>query len=801
MNPVEIVRNGAPVAAIMIGANASPFDGWLVEELQRYVTRLSGAKLPVISTEDATPMHTVILIGTPSSNPRIHELESSGTLDVGSLKTDGFIIKALSLDGRDTLVLSGAEERAVMYAVYEFIEQLGVSFQFTGDIIPQTKRDITFSGPDIRREPAIPRRGLHMRHFVMPWMGYDDLCLMIDQMAKMKCNYLEFYWYEGGPWVEYSRNGEKRLIGDLYTKESGFTSWRTETRAFSTRDVVIGNQHFDTVRPVAPEFQECDAPEQAHLVARDLLKRVIAHAHKRKIEIWLGAGDCPTVPPNLGRHSRTGAPAGFFGTLIPPGDPAGVEIWSAILESMIETYPEADGYWLWLAEFYFDMTDPNSLAVVKRYDAIRNLVPGKAELAAMGYDQYQRSLDDAVLVNGDLGLIHCGVEVTKRVRERHPQARLGVSMLGRSYLFRAFDQLLPKDIPLQSMEAAICWNRSSRVPMENYGGLDGRETFLVPRLDDDENEFAMQFNLGLYEHDRVLDGSCDFGVNGIAPQTGKTRGLEANARYIADGCWEPGLNARDFYARFAARAFGDAAGKILAEAMCELDETELFLGLNVDTAEHGQCFQGLANFRNYNDSNDVFWMAMFRKQTHPSVGLDLTEFKWRSGEVEFLRTLRYRTKRFDETVSRLNHVLELFGRARPLVPDGSSAELAYLEVKTKAFILHLRGCCALMESMRTYHAAYTAKKAGDLDAMARCFRGSMSFIDDAERLTTETAEMSASLIDHPSEKFILFRYNVRQLLPIREFKKFIHNIANYHDGRPYWEPVDWDLIRPESFGK
>ena len=34
-----------------------------------------------------------------------------------------------------------------------------------------------------------------MRHFVMPWMGLEEFRRMIDQMAKLKFNYLEFYWY------------------------------------------------------------------------------------------------------------------------------------------------------------------------------------------------------------------------------------------------------------------------------------------------------------------------------------------------------------------------------------------------------------------------------------------------------------------------------------------------------------------------------------------------------------------------------------------------------------------------------
>src|SRR6185436_9110987 len=222
------------------------------------------------------------------------------------------------------------------------------------------------------------------------------------------------------------------------------------------------------------------------------------------------------------------------------------------------------------------------------------------------------------IFQADVSLIHYGKEVIERVRKNHPRAALGLSLLGRSYLFPALDTLLHKDIPFQSMESAVCWNRSSRVPMENFSGFGSREMFLVPRLDDDESAFAMQFNVGLYEHDRVLSGSNKFGVSGIAPQMGRTRGLEANARYIADGCWNPALSASAFYDGYVAHTFGTEASAVLAPAYKQLDENELFLGLQVDTVNgYHRCFQGMGNFPSYCDSTDMTWLQAFRKQKDP----------------------------------------------------------------------------------------------------------------------------------------------------------------------------------------
>jgi hypothetical protein len=75
-------------------------------------------------------------------------------------------------------------------------------------------------------EPALKRRG-----FLFPvtfdnassysWSDYEQ---MLNQMARMKCNYLQFWWFSFQPWVTYSYQGEPALFGDVSGKESGYQS-------------------------------------------------------------------------------------------------------------------------------------------------------------------------------------------------------------------------------------------------------------------------------------------------------------------------------------------------------------------------------------------------------------------------------------------------------------------------------------------------------------------------------------------------------------------------------------------------
>lgn len=795
---VSIVTNAQPAATLLIDPAASPVRRRLEEELRSLLRRLSGVDLPVAAPDALDhAAGALIAIGGPEVSPLAAQAEREGLLSFADLKPDGFVIHAGLVGGRPAIVLGGRNERADQYAVYELLERLGIVFQLTGDIIPETRPDLALAAGTVRMEPVLPKRGLHMRHFVMPWMGMDYFRTMLDQMAKLKFNYLEFFAYVGSPWMEYAWRGETKRLGDLYPVESGYTAWRCETGTFSTRDVVIGREHFQEERPCAPEFQHVRTQEEAYRTARALLREVIAYAHSRHIEIWIGKGDCPSVPANLARHIPTARDAFFGLAMIAPHEPAGLEIWNAMLDAMVRDYPEADGYWLWLAEIYFRDDSPAAKAALAPYEAVRRLIPPVEELRASGYDQYLKNMDDAKLFEAEATALHYAKHLIGRATEQHPGTRWGVSVLGRSYLLPALDAVLPPGVALQSMEAAVCWNRASRVPMENFGKVTGRELYVMPRLDDDESEFAMQFNVGLYHHDRVIAGSAQFGLAGAIPQMGRTRGLEQNARFLAEGGWDGALTPESFYPRYVERIFGASATPAVLAAYRILEANELYLGLEVPT-DHGGWFQGMGNFLNYNDSRYNGWLARFRDQAKPLAGPDFKNWHVRETAPPsvhwFLPLLKTTEERFAGGVARLLAAQELLESARPLVVPGARHELEYLIYKTDCFRLHLDTLRALARGFTAYDAAFRARYAGETATTLARFDDCEFAFDQCLALAEQTARRVASLIDDPTEKHILFRYNVRMVLPLREFRVFIGNVVNFHRGQPYWQPVNWDII-------
>src|ERR1051325_1107211 len=208
----------------------------------------------------------------------------------------------------------------------------------------------------------------------------------------------------------------------------------------------------------------------------------------------------------------------------------------------------------------------------------------------------------------------------------------------------------------------------------------------------------------------------------------------------------------------------------------------MFLGLQVDTVNgYHRCFQGMGNFPSYCDSTDIGWLQSFRKQTDLAAPFDFTAAMGWLKPGDFLRCLRYRLDRFTKSIETLNQVRTNLVNAKPLVRPGAQHELQYVTVKTEAFILHLRALCSLMRGVNAYHES-------QLEACEQ-------FFSQAHALACEAAGTLASFIDDPTARSLLSRYNVREILPIREFCKHIHNLR-----QPPGEPVDWNVIMAGNMG-
>ena len=347
MRNAVLVENGVPRGAIHLDAAADDSHRFVASEIQRYIELLTGGRLPVVTEPDSAPSGGLILVGGPQANDAVGGLAERGALDLGGLTADGaYVLKSVDIDGRGGMVVAGADDAGTMYAAYELLERLGVVFQLTGDIIPERKPDLVLPELDVVEEPARKFRGVHVWHAYSWYMGLADYRRLIDQLAKMKMNVLQFFWGMGAPWVEVFHEGVR---GELTTTpESGYLAIGKDTRSWGRSvHTTTGNRSEGVGRECFPHERLC-AREVASEDEAASPSRSCARSSAPVRELWLVSGEAvrgAQPGPAERRVPRGGQRKLQLPALLrgggPTGDPVALDIWEQALCAMIETYPEA----------------------------------------------------------------------------------------------------------------------------------------------------------------------------------------------------------------------------------------------------------------------------------------------------------------------------------------------------------------------------------------------------------------------------------------------------------------------------
>ncbi|MBI5386053.1 MAG: DUF4838 domain-containing protein [Verrucomicrobia bacterium] len=149
--PAEIVltQNGAARVRIVTAAEAIPSERYAAEELQHYIEKMSGAKLPIVT--DAEPTQTgEIWLG---DNARLRQAGSK--IDFAALGAEGFVLRTED----ERLIIAGGRPRGTLYGVYALLEEkLGVRW-FTPELEIVPKRDqVTLPKLDETVVPALEYR-------------------------------------------------------------------------------------------------------------------------------------------------------------------------------------------------------------------------------------------------------------------------------------------------------------------------------------------------------------------------------------------------------------------------------------------------------------------------------------------------------------------------------------------------------------------------------------------------------------------------------------------------------------------
>jgi hypothetical protein len=154
MADITLAHKGQSRYRIVVAADAIPSERYAAEELQKYLERIGGAKLPIVTDKEPMGEREIIL----GDNAHLWQLRPM--IDFAALGTDGFVLRTHN----DHLIIAGGKPRGTLYGVYALLEEkLGVRW-FTPEVesVPQLSR-VSLPKLDETQVPALEYREVFWR--------------------------------------------------------------------------------------------------------------------------------------------------------------------------------------------------------------------------------------------------------------------------------------------------------------------------------------------------------------------------------------------------------------------------------------------------------------------------------------------------------------------------------------------------------------------------------------------------------------------------------------------------------------
>lgn len=166
---VDLVRDGVPVASIVVAKQPTRSAQLAAVELQYHIQKITGARLPIVA-DDQSPKGSQILVGESAATQLLNLRNDDFSPQEYLIK---FLPDAIILMGRDANdrgTLDYAEvttfpnffhEQGTCYAVYDFLERHAQVRWYLptelGECCP-TAKTLQVSGEEVRRSPAMKYR-------------------------------------------------------------------------------------------------------------------------------------------------------------------------------------------------------------------------------------------------------------------------------------------------------------------------------------------------------------------------------------------------------------------------------------------------------------------------------------------------------------------------------------------------------------------------------------------------------------------------------------------------------------------
>lgn len=187
--------------------------------------------------------------------------------------------------------IEGGSPTALLHAVYEWLERLGVLFEASGERTPPPAARLEPPALWVRHTPSVEERGIRMHlNFVQDqsFFSEDEFAAFVDRTARLKLNSLIYHMYTPQQWFPFEYRGVRHLdlsLGNLDRKpiDPGMIG----------RDRVKVKTHW-----FPREFEDIRDPEALLFAVHGRLARMMARASARGIRNTVSF-EPESVPPGI----------------------------------------------------------------------------------------------------------------------------------------------------------------------------------------------------------------------------------------------------------------------------------------------------------------------------------------------------------------------------------------------------------------------------------------------------------------------------------------------------------------------
>ncbi len=573
-------RNAA--VGIVVAPDAPRLERFAASELEGYVKKIYGIEADRVD-DPARYRGALYLIGSAKTNPHVAKALGPAGWPKGS--DQGIVLKRIRSEGRPGLVVGGGSPVATLWAVYDLVERWGVSYLLHGDVLPAEPDPhavvgLTVPDGDVVIEPALKVRWWRtVNDFACgpeSW-GMADYRVVIGQLAKMKFNRIYLSLYPWQPFLDPEVKGIRRKAAHLWYKYH-----------YPITDDMPGRRAFGDIEA----FWNPDLPRGA---SYDDFVAAGQRLCRELIDLARGLGMQCGVTASLTAYPPEFAPLlkdpkqvhQLAHMTIGPGPATPIEdaditaLASAVLKTVVDTYPKCDFVMLGMPEFraWSDHYERAWRALDARYgiEKVRPLAnvleqagkrtgyPGGAERAVQEVKGDIVALFFYDRLIRDLGVLR---------ESKRPDVKV-VYMNAAEELFPVLPRLVPRGSELMNF---VDYTASRVVRRkEVLKQLPGREVpaSLIFTLHDDNVGLLPQLATGSFSE--LLDVMIPAGWAGFSTRYWLIGDHDLSVGYIARAAWEPSLDPESFYRRQIRAVCGESAVPGMLEAMRELEAVTISL--------------------------------------------------------------------------------------------------------------------------------------------------------------------------------------------------------------------------------